>query len=154
MRTRLPKPRPLTMPRRAHMSCTAAINGNASQAVQRARYPNCAPAIEYVPMPDGSSSEAPVTSPGPSIEMNRRSLPGLALESRRVTMRAQAMRPLYPSPEVHDETYQEEHEEQDEENLGDTGKCHSGSAETEQRRDDRDNQKYQRIIKHLRTSGC
>jgi hypothetical protein len=29
-------------------------------------YPSDAPAIEYVVMPLGSSSEAPVTSPGPS----------------------------------------------------------------------------------------
>ena len=34
--------------------------------------PYCAPAIEYVAMPDGSSSAAPVTSPGPSAEKKRR----------------------------------------------------------------------------------
>src|SRR5262249_45861913 len=38
--------------------------------------PSCAPAIEYVAMPDGSSSAAPVTSPGPRTETNRRTRPG------------------------------------------------------------------------------
>jgi hypothetical protein len=35
-------------------------------AVQRSLVPSCAPAIEYVAMPDGSSSAAPVMMPGPS----------------------------------------------------------------------------------------
>ena len=34
--------------------------------------PSCAPAWLYVPMPDGSSSEAPVMSPGPNTLRPRR----------------------------------------------------------------------------------
>ena len=29
--------------------------------------PNCAPTWEYVAIPDGSSSDAPVTTPGPKF---------------------------------------------------------------------------------------
>src|ERR1700757_3599760 len=35
-RSSAPRPRPLTMPRRAHMSCTDAISGKHTQAVQSA----------------------------------------------------------------------------------------------------------------------
>ena len=35
-------------------------------AVQRSLVPSCAPATEYVAIPDGSSSAAPVITPGPS----------------------------------------------------------------------------------------
>ena len=54
------------------MSCTAVISGNENSAVQSGRYPNAAPATEYVEMPDGSSSAAPVIRPGPRFEKKRR----------------------------------------------------------------------------------
>src|ERR1039457_2958512 len=38
----------------------------ALSAVQSSLVPSCAPATEYVAMPDGSSSAAPVITPGPS----------------------------------------------------------------------------------------
>src|SRR5438132_7860202 len=47
------------------MNCTAAIIGSVSKAVHSVAKPSDAPALVYVPMPDGSSSEAPVISPGP-----------------------------------------------------------------------------------------
>jgi hypothetical protein len=56
------------------MNWTAAIKGNEKSAVHRGRYPNNAPATEYVEMPDGSSSAAPVTRPGPRSEKKRRNL--------------------------------------------------------------------------------
>src|SRR5713226_1525793 len=43
--------------------------------VQSMPYPNCAPTWEYVAMPLGSSSEAPVISPGPSFSMRMSFLP-------------------------------------------------------------------------------
>ena len=60
------RPCPVTLPMRAHIICTAAISGHVSSAVQRSLVPSCAPAMEYVAMPDGSSSAAPVMIPGPS----------------------------------------------------------------------------------------
>src|SRR5450755_2047906 len=60
------RPCPVTIPIRAHIICTAAINGHVRSAVQRSLVPSCAPATEYVAMPDGSSSAAPVITPGPS----------------------------------------------------------------------------------------
>src|SRR5579862_977155 len=68
-------PSPVTMPRRAHMICMAAINGNEKIAVHRGAYPNAAPVTEYVEMPDGSSSAAPVINPGPRFEKNLRKRP-------------------------------------------------------------------------------
>src|SRR3954471_12731602 len=59
------RPRPVTRPRRAHMSWTEVINGNENRAVHSGADANAAPATEYVEMPDGSSSAAPVMSPGP-----------------------------------------------------------------------------------------
>src|ERR1019366_8061922 len=53
-------------PIRAHIISTAAISGHVRSAVQRSFVPSCAPATEYVAMPDGSSSAAPVITPGPS----------------------------------------------------------------------------------------
>src|SRR5712692_10007503 len=44
--------------------------------VQSMPYPNCAPTWEYVAMPLGSSSEAPVISPGPSFSIRMSFLPG------------------------------------------------------------------------------
>src|SRR5450759_1520551 len=65
-------PSPRTMPIRAHIICTAAMSGQVRRAVQRRLVPSCAPAMEYVAIPEGSSSAAPVTSPGPSAEKKRR----------------------------------------------------------------------------------
>src|SRR5881392_3251384 len=59
------RPRPLTMPIRAHIICTDAIRGHVMSAVQRRLVPNWAPATEYVAIPDGSSSAAPAIRPGP-----------------------------------------------------------------------------------------
>src|SRR6202167_6060696 len=42
------------------------MSGHVRSAVQRSLVPSCAPATEYVAMPDGSSSAAPVITPGPS----------------------------------------------------------------------------------------
>src|ERR1019366_3980337 len=59
-------------PIRAHIISTAAISGHVRSAVQRSLVPSCAPATEYVAMPDGSSSAAPVITPGPSdLNSNR-----------------------------------------------------------------------------------
>src|SRR5580692_8669184 len=66
----LARPRPVTMPRRAHINWMAAISGNDTRAVHRVAYPYEAPATEYVEMPDGSSSAAPVISPGPKSFKN------------------------------------------------------------------------------------
>ena len=71
-RTTPASPRPVTIPSRAHMSCTPAISGNEKSAVHSGAYPNDAPVTEYVEMPDGSSSAAPVTKPGPSPAKNTR----------------------------------------------------------------------------------
>jgi hypothetical protein len=60
------KPCPVTLPMRAHIICTAAMSGQVMSAVQSSLVPSCAPAMEYVAMPDGSSSAAPVMIPGPS----------------------------------------------------------------------------------------
>ena len=60
------RPCPVTLPMRAHIICTAAISGHVSSAVHSSLVPSCAPAMEYVAMPDGSSSAAPVMIPGPS----------------------------------------------------------------------------------------
>src|SRR5205823_6289634 len=46
--------------------------GHTNRAVQRSVVPCWAPAIEYVAIPDGSSSAAPVITPGPSADKNRR----------------------------------------------------------------------------------
>src|SRR5712691_1941226 len=43
--------------------------------VQSMPYPNCAPTWEYVAMPLGSLSEAPVISPGPSFSIRMSLLP-------------------------------------------------------------------------------
>ena len=59
--------RPLSrvIPRRAAISWTPTANGATYRADHASRSPNSAPTWEYVPMPDGSSSAAPVTRPGP-----------------------------------------------------------------------------------------
>src|ERR1022692_1077930 len=48
------------------------MSGQVRKAVQRRLVPSCAPAMEYVAIPEGSSSAAPVMSPGPSAEKKRR----------------------------------------------------------------------------------
>src|SRR5437016_10321170 len=67
----LASPIPLTIPILAHMNSTAVIIGKVASAVQRIENPSDAPATAYVPMPEGSSSDAPVIRPGPRIFRNR-----------------------------------------------------------------------------------
>lgn len=43
-----------------------AISGNEKSAVQSGAYPNEEPVTEYVEMPEGSSSAAPVIKPDPN----------------------------------------------------------------------------------------
>src|SRR5690348_14654918 len=52
----------------------AAINGSVKMAVHSVANPSEAPAMAYVAMPDGSSSEAPVIKPGPKTLINLRNL--------------------------------------------------------------------------------
>ena len=66
---------------RAHIICTAAISGHVMSAVQSRLVPSCAPAIEYVAIPDGSSSAAPVISPGPRLAQNLRMTFGFRFSS-------------------------------------------------------------------------
>ena len=61
-----PSPRPVASAVRSHVSWTAAISGNVKRLVHNSPKRNCAPACAYVAIPDGSSSDAPVTNPGPS----------------------------------------------------------------------------------------
>ena len=61
------KPLPVTKPMRPHISCTAAMKGKEKGAVQSCWRPKAAPVCAYVPMPEGSSSEAPVMNPGPKL---------------------------------------------------------------------------------------
>jgi hypothetical protein len=49
----------------------AAISGKVSSIVHPIANPSCAPAWLYVPIPEGSSSEAPVISPGPKTLSTR-----------------------------------------------------------------------------------
>jgi len=56
---------------RAHIICTAAISGQVISAVHSSEVPSCAPVMEYVAMPDGSSSAAPVINPGPRAPKKR-----------------------------------------------------------------------------------
>src|SRR5438552_10077190 len=58
-------PLPVTIAIRAQVNCTAVIIGNVISAVHSVAKPNDAPATAYVPMPEGSSSDAPVIKPGP-----------------------------------------------------------------------------------------
>ena len=61
------KPTPVTKPIRAHISCTAPISGKERRESQIRPKPLDAPICEYVAMPEGSSSAAPVVSPGPNV---------------------------------------------------------------------------------------
>src|SRR5919197_4295931 len=62
-----PNPLPVTRPILAHISCTAVIIGYRTNTNQAIPNPNCAPACEYVAIPDGSASDAPVIIPGPNL---------------------------------------------------------------------------------------
>src|SRR5512143_3828262 len=53
------------------MNWIVAVSGKVKSAVQRVAKPNAAPAEAYVPMPEGSSSDAPVMNPGPRRPRNR-----------------------------------------------------------------------------------
>jgi len=67
-------------------------------AVLKGASPNCAPVTEYVEMPEGSSSAAPVIRPGPRLAKNCRSKKLLLLESDAgfgEFMRGQAVIPVY-----------------------------------------------------------
>ena len=66
------RPFPVTNPIRAHISCMLIINGVVNSAVHNNDIPATAPACEYVAIPDGSSSDAPVIIPGPMRLINRR----------------------------------------------------------------------------------
>src|SRR4051794_31248602 len=59
------------MPIFAQTNCTTYIIGNVNNAVHSVEKPSAAPACAYVPMPDGSSSDAPVIRPGPRTRKNR-----------------------------------------------------------------------------------
>src|SRR5262245_46326754 len=60
------------MPIFAQMNWIAHIIGNVAAAVHSGASPSEAPACAYVPIPEGSSSDAPVTRPGPRTRRNRR----------------------------------------------------------------------------------
>jgi hypothetical protein len=76
-------PSPETMPRRAHINCTPAIKGNDTRAVHNRLKPNEAPATEYVAIPEGSSSAAPVITPGPNLPKKCRTEPAARGSGRR-----------------------------------------------------------------------
>src|SRR5438093_6780868 len=59
------RPSPPASPRRAASSSTAAASGSDMGTVHNIAKRNWAPSWEYVPIPEGSSSAAPVMSPGP-----------------------------------------------------------------------------------------
>src|SRR5438445_9784418 len=71
------------MPRREHMSWTATMSGNENSAVQSWAYPKAAPVTEYVEMPEGSSSAAPVIKPGPRSAKNPRRRAGRKVATER-----------------------------------------------------------------------
>src|SRR5947207_12139530 len=55
------------------MYCTASISGKDHRDNHNGARPSDAPACEYVPMLDGSSSDAPVIRPGPRTFRKRNS---------------------------------------------------------------------------------
>jgi len=59
------------MAMRAHIPCITAIIGVEMRTNHSIEYPVVAPATEYVDIPEGSSSDAPAISPGPSARKNR-----------------------------------------------------------------------------------
>src|SRR3989442_560841 len=66
---------------RAQMSWISAISGRLTTAVHSIPVPKAAPATAYVVTPLGSSSDAPVTRPGPSVRKYRTSGLWLCLAS-------------------------------------------------------------------------
>jgi hypothetical protein len=64
------RPTVVIKPTLAHISCIAAITGKVISAVHKVVKPNFAPAWEYVAIPGGSSSLAPVINSGPKILKN------------------------------------------------------------------------------------
>src|ERR1043165_705109 len=59
------RPRPVCMPTRAHIICTACMSGQLTHENHSSELPSRAPAMEKVTMPEGSSSAAPEMMPGP-----------------------------------------------------------------------------------------
>ncbi|KKT15669.1 MAG: hypothetical protein UV97_C0003G0001, partial [Candidatus Yanofskybacteria bacterium GW2011_GWF2_43_596] len=60
-----------TLPMRPLISCMAIMKGKVKSDAQSIEYPYFAPAIVYVAMADGSSSEAPVINPAPNNSQTR-----------------------------------------------------------------------------------
>ena len=60
----------MTIEMRAAIACTTAIIGVETSVSQSVEKPVVAPATEYVEMPEGSSSAAPVINPGPRFLTN------------------------------------------------------------------------------------
>jgi hypothetical protein len=79
-----PSPVPVARAVRSHISCTAAMRGYVRRAAQRNDRPYFDPAWAYVAIPEGSSSEAPVMSPGPIARRYSRSFVAVGTESRAV----------------------------------------------------------------------
>jgi hypothetical protein len=63
---RIPDPAPFCRVPLAESKHKRTWLGSCSGAQSKAVWSSCAPATEYVAMPDGSSSAAPVKTPGPS----------------------------------------------------------------------------------------
>src|SRR5881409_1958848 len=59
------------------------MSGNENSAVQSWAYPKAAPVTEYVEMPEGSSSAAPVIKPGPRSAKNPRRRAGRKVATER-----------------------------------------------------------------------
>ncbi len=62
----VPRPLPVTVPRRADDSSMPTARGSMSGAIHSNAIPWVAPTWEYVAIAEGSSFAAPVTIPGPS----------------------------------------------------------------------------------------
>lgn len=60
-------PDPVTRPILALISWIAHMNGYENKVNHNTPKPNWAPACEYVAIPLGSSSDAPVINPGPTL---------------------------------------------------------------------------------------
>src|SRR5258708_9969572 len=134
-------------------------------------------------MPEGSSSAAPVMSPGPRLAkkpffspfparflifltgadavicsgmISRPSLSPPTIERRRSTHcceRRTLQRPLNSSAGVHDQADDKQNNEQEEKDFRDAGKRHGQSAEPQKRRDQGDHEEYQRVVKHTVASS-
>ena len=61
-----------------------------------------------------------------------------------------ARQALWPSPEqARDERHYEQHQEDEKQDFGDLRGPYSNATESEHRGDQRNDKKYQRIVKHL-----